>query len=212
MNADAARLSVRGLAAAGIAILVAMLSPVSRAEDDAAPVTAAESMDAAMWGKGTIGGPFTLIDHTGRTRTDADFRGKTLVVYFGYSYCPDVCPTDLQSIATAIDMLGGAGENVQPLFVTVDPERDTPAHLADYVPLFHPRLVGLTGTAEAIRAAAAAYKVYFARYDPPKGGDYAVDHSGFIYVVDRDGRYVGFAPPNTPPERLAAILRGAVQP
>ena len=87
--------------------------------------------------RGPIGGPFALIDHTGKPRTDQDFRGKLLLNYFGYSYCPDVCPTDLQQIALAVDRLGSAGVAVRPLFITVDPERDTAAHLADYVPLFH---------------------------------------------------------------------------
>ena len=91
-----------------------------------------------MWNRGPIGGPFALIDHTGKPRTDKDFRGKLLLIYFGYSYCPDVCPTDLQQIGLAVDRLGADGEAVQPLFITLDPERDTAAHLADYVPLFHP--------------------------------------------------------------------------
>ena len=107
-----------------------------------------------MWNREPVGGPFALIDHTGEPRTDADFRGKLLLVYFGFTFCPDICPTDLQAIGLAVDQLGAAGESVQPLFITVDPERDTPEHLADYVSLFHPRLIGLTGSREAIRQAA----------------------------------------------------------
>src|SRR5256885_1898476 len=105
-------------------------------------------MDVVMWGTESIGGPFTLVDHTGRTRTDADFRGKFLLVYFGFTFCPDVCPTDLQVISSAIDQLDAAGELLQPLFITVDPERDTPAHLSQYVPMFHPRLIGMTGNVD----------------------------------------------------------------
>src|SRR5438093_310571 len=101
--------------------------------------SAAELMDVVMWGTEPIGGPFTLVDHTGTTRTDVDFRGKFLLVYFGFTFCPDICPTDLQVISSAVDHLGPAGETVQPLFITVDSERDTPAHLAQYVPMFHPR-------------------------------------------------------------------------
>jgi cytochrome oxidase Cu insertion factor (SCO1/SenC/PrrC family) len=140
-----------------------------------------------MWNRGPIGGPFTLIDHTGKLRTDEDFRGKLLLISFGYSYCPDVCPTDLQQIGLAVDGLSAGADAVQPLFITLDPERDTAVHLADYVPLFHPRLIGLTGSAEQIRRVALAYKVYYAKY-PPDSPDYVIDHSSFIYLVDKAGK------------------------
>jgi cytochrome oxidase Cu insertion factor (SCO1/SenC/PrrC family) len=148
-----------------------------------------------------------LIDHTGQPRTDKDFRGKLLLIYFGYSYCPDVCPTDLQQIGLAVDRLGADGEAVQPLFITLDPERDTAAHLADYVPLFHPRLIGVTGSAEEIRRAALAYKVYYARYYPPGSPDYVIDHSSFIYLVDESGTYIGFFPTGTTADRMIEIIR-----
>src|SRR5882672_6669851 len=106
--------------------------------------SAAELMDAVMWNREPIGGPFALIDQNGARRTDADFRGKLMLVYFGFTYCPDVCPTDLLQIALAVDQLGPAGAMVQPVFITVDPERDTPEHLKRYMALFHPRFVGLT--------------------------------------------------------------------
>jgi protein SCO1/2 len=168
--------------------------------------SAARLMDDLMWNRGPIGGPFALIDHTGKPRTDKDFRGKLLLIYFGYSYCPDVCPTDLQQIGLAVDRLGPDGEAVQPLFITLDPERDTAAHLADYVPLFHPRLIGLTGGAEEIRRAALAYKVYYARY-PPGSPDYVIDHSSFIYLVDESGTYIGFLPTGTTADRMIEIIR-----
>ena len=168
--------------------------------------SAARLMDDLMWNRGPIGGPFALIDHTGKRRTDKDFRGKLLLIYFGYSYCPDVCPTDLQQIGLAVDRLGPDGEAVQPLFITLDPERDTAAHLADYVPLFHPRLIGLTGGAEEIRRAALAYKVYYARY-PPGSPDYVIDHSSFIYLVDENGTYIGFLPTGTTADRMIEIIR-----
>lgn len=174
--------------------------------DEAAP-SAAVLMDALMWGQEPIGGPFELIDHTGARRTDADYHGKLALIYFGYTYCPDVCPTDLQAIASALDLLGEGGHAVQPLFITIDPERDTPEHLAGYVPLFHPRLVGLTGEADAIRRAARAYKVYYAKVVLPKLSDYAMDHSAFIYLVNADGEYLGFFPPGTSPERMASIIQ-----
>jgi cytochrome oxidase Cu insertion factor (SCO1/SenC/PrrC family) len=167
----------------------------------------AEIMDILMWNREPVGGPFELIDHSGRTRTEQDFRGRLMLVYFGFTYCPDVCPTDLQAIGLAMDKLGADSANVQPLFVTVDPERDTPAHLAEYVKLFHPRLIGLTGSAEAIRKAADAYKVYYARVDLNKDAGYTVDHTAFIYLMDRDGNYLGFFPPGTSAGRMVEIIR-----
>jgi cytochrome oxidase Cu insertion factor (SCO1/SenC/PrrC family) len=169
----------------------------------------AEVMDVLMWNREPVGGPFELTDHTGKPRTNSDFRGKLMLVYFGFTYCPDVCPTDLQAIGLALDKLGTDGDSVQPLFITVDPERDTPQHLAEYVPMFHPRLIGLTGSAEAIRKAADAYKVYYAKVDPPKGdgGYYTVDHTAFIYLMDREGNYLGFFPPGTSADRMVEIIR-----
>jgi len=107
-----------------------------------------------------IGGPFTLTDHRGNRVTDADYRGKLMLVYFGYGYCPDVCPTELQNLAVALDEMGDSAAAVQPVFITVDPERDTVAFLADYVANFHTRLVGLTGTREQVDSVATAYRVY----------------------------------------------------
>jgi cytochrome oxidase Cu insertion factor (SCO1/SenC/PrrC family) len=167
--------------------------------------SAARLMDDLMWNRGPIGGPFALIDHTGKLRTDEDFRGKLLLIYFGYSYCPDVCPTDLQQIGLAVDGLSAGADAVQPLFITLDPERDTTVHLADYVPLFHPRLIGLTGSAEQIRRVALAYKVYYAKY-PPDGPDYVIDHSSFIYLVDKAGKYIGFFPPGTTADHMIEII------
>ena len=176
------------------------------------PPTAAEPsatalMDAVMWSKEQIGGPFTLIDQDGRPRTDADFRGKLLLVYFGYTYCTDICPTDLQAISNAIDKLGPAGESVQPLFITVDPEHDTPEAIKLYVTLFHPRLVGLTGSAKQIKTVARAYKVYFAKNEQSKKSDPVIDHSGFVFLIGRDGKYLGFFPPGTSADRMIDSLR-----
>jgi cytochrome oxidase Cu insertion factor (SCO1/SenC/PrrC family) len=190
---------------AAIAAGLASVGPARAQEPD--PAAAARLMDDLMWGRAQVGGPFTLVDHTGRTRTDADFRGKLLLVYFGYTYCPDVCPTDLQQIGLAIDKLGPAGKAVQPLFISVDPERDTTEVLARYVVLFHPRLIGLTGTPEQIRAAAGAYKAYYAKYKPPEGGDYVIDHTGFVYLMDGTGAFRGFFPPGTSADRMVEIIR-----
>lgn len=169
----------------------------------------AELMDAVMWNREPIGGAFTLKDQTGKTRTDADFRGHLMLVYFGFTYCPDICPTDLQQIGLAMEQLGDDAKSVQPLFVTLDPERDTVEHLAQYVPLFHPRLLGLTGSIKDVSQAADAYRVYYKRVSTgSKPDDYTVDHSAFIYLIDRDGKYLGFFPPGTD----AAKMVGMIQP
>jgi protein SCO1/2 len=168
--------------------------------------SAAKLMDDLMWNRGPIGGPFALVDHTGRPRTDADFRGKLMVIYFGYTSCPDICPADLTSIAVAIDQLGAEANEVQPIFITVDPERDTSEHLAEYVTAFHPRLIGLTGTSDEIRKVATAYKTYFVKAKGRSVSDYVVDHTAFIYLVGRDGRYLGFLPPSTTPERISEVI------
>jgi len=153
-----------------------------------------------------VGGPFTLVDHTGRTVTERDFAGRSMLVYFGFTYCPDVCPTELGTIAAAIDAMGPAGERVTPVFVTIDPERDTPAAMADYVSRFHPRMVGLTGSAEQIAQAARAYRVYFAKVRPRDASDYLMDQSSFIYFVGPDGRVRSLFRPETAPEAIAAAV------
>ena len=173
----------------------------------AAEPSAAALMDAVMWNKEQIGGPFALIDQDGRPRSDADFRGKLLLVYFGYTYCTDICPTDLQAISTTIDKLGPAGESVQPLFITVDPEHDTPEAIKLYVALFHPRLVGLTGSEKQLKAVARAYKVYYAKNEQSKKSDSVIDHSGFVFLVGRDGKYLGFFPPGTSADRMIDSLQ-----
>jgi cytochrome oxidase Cu insertion factor (SCO1/SenC/PrrC family) len=131
-----------------------------------------------------------------------------MLIYFGFTYCPDICPTDLQAIGLAMDQLGANAKDVQPLFITLNPERDTVEHLAQYVPLFHPRLIGLTGSASAVTQVADAYRVYYKRvsFDPAKP-DYTVDHSAFIYPVDPDGKYLGFFPPGTSAEKIVEVIR-----
>ncbi|HEX2114277.1 MAG TPA: SCO family protein [Alphaproteobacteria bacterium] len=169
-------------------------------------------MDALMWGHEPIGGPFELIDHSGARRTDAAFRGKLTLIYFGYTYCPDICPTDLQEMVSVLDLLGADGAAVQPLFITIDPERDTPQHLAEYVQLLHPRLIGLTGEVSEIQKVARAYKAYYAKVIQPDPSSYLMEHSAFIYLVDADGRYLGFFPPGTTAERMAAVIRPHLPP
>jgi protein SCO1/2 len=173
--------------------------------------SAAEIMDLLMWGREPVGGSFSLIDHTGRLRTNRDFRGKLMMIYFGFTYCPDICPTDLQNMGFALDELGQAADKVQPLFITVDPERDTAEHLKEYLQMFHPQFIGLTGDASAIRAAADGYKVYYAKVPARQGETYTVDHTAFIYLMGADGSYVGFFPPGTSPGRIAETLRKQLQ-
>jgi protein SCO1/2 len=158
-----------------------------------------------------LGGPFRLTDHTGRQVTEADFAGRFLLVYFGFTYCPDVCPTELGTVAAALDTLEEAGERVTPVLITIDPERDTPAALADYVSRFHPRMVGLTGTAEQVAAVARAYRVFYARVERPEMTQYLVDHSSFIYLVGPDGRVRNLFRPQTPPEGIAQAVRAQLR-
>jgi cytochrome oxidase Cu insertion factor (SCO1/SenC/PrrC family) len=168
--------------------------------------SAAEMMDDLMYARGPIGGSFTLTDQDGRTRSDAEFRGKLMVVYFGYTSCPDICPTDLMAISQALDALGSKAEGVQPIFITVDPERDTKV-LADYVKAFHPSLIGLTGSPDTIRQVANSYKAYYRKVEDKRSDEYSIDHSGVIYLMGRGGEYLGFVPPQTRPDRLIEILR-----
>ena len=139
-------------------------------------------------------GPFSLVDHNGQNVTDKDYRGKFMLVFFGYTYCPDVCPTELQAISDTLDLLGADSKKVQPLFISVDPERDTPEMLAGYVTAFHPDLIGLTGTPEQVAAAA---KSYYARYNKmssltegEEGDDeyYLVGHTSSTYLIGPNGR------------------------
>jgi cytochrome oxidase Cu insertion factor (SCO1/SenC/PrrC family) len=168
--------------------------------------SAAQMMDDLMYGRGQVGGPFTLTDQTGKQRSDTDFRGKLMIVYFGYTYCPDVCPTDLMAITQALDALGPAAEGVQPVFITIDPERDTTL-LAGYVSAFHRSLVGLTGSPDEIRKVANSYKAFYVKVQDERSRDYSIDHAGVIYLIGRNGEYLGFMPPQTNPDRLTEVLR-----
>jgi protein SCO1/2 len=209
MRTATPRLGVRASIATAALALLLTATPIVAGEGES---SAAQLMDDLMWNRGPIGGPFTLTDQTGKLRSDSEFRGKLMVIYFGYTSCPDVCPTDLLAISQAVDSLGSEGEVVQPIFISVDPERDT-AHLADYVAAFHPRLIGLTGAPAEIRKVALAYKAYYAKAYVSKiggggsGEDYVIDHTGVVYLIGRAGEYLGFVPPQTGPQQLAEILR-----
>ena len=137
----------------------------------------------------SIGGPFSLTDQNGRTVTDQDFKGRPFLVFFGFTHCPDICPTTMFEISEIIRKLGPDGDRMRALFVTVDPERDTPAALKDYVSSFDPRIVAVTGDDAAIAAVAKAYRAYYKRMPLAEGG-YTMDHTAIIYLMGKDGRFV----------------------
>jgi protein SCO1/2 len=154
-----------------------------------------------------VGGPFSLIDGDGKPVTDQTWRGKYMLVYFGYTYCPDVCPTTLTNVAAALDKLGAKAERIQPLFITVDPKRDTPAVVRQYAAAFGPRVVGLTGTAEQIAAVAKAYRVYYAEHRTGPGpDDYSMDHSSVLYLMGPDGRFIAPVRADQDGPEIAAAL------
>jgi cytochrome oxidase Cu insertion factor (SCO1/SenC/PrrC family) len=172
---------------------------------------AARLMNELMSGKAPIGAPFTLTDQHGQRRNLADFRGKLVLLYFGFTYCPDICPTDLMSVGNLIRSLGPKGDSVQPVFVTLDPERDRPEVLRAYVASFHPRFVALTGTADEIRRVATSYKVFFEKVRPAGVNTYLIDHSAYVFLLDREGRFITLFPPGTPQERMAVMVREQLQ-
>jgi len=139
-----------------------------------------------------LGGPFALLDGNGKTVTDRDFRGKYMLVYFGYTFCPDVCPTTLNEVADAMDRLGPKkADRVQPVFITVDPKRDRPEVLKHYVAAFGPRVIGLTGTPEDIAKVAKEYRVYYAEHRTGGGpDDYTMDHSSILYLMGPNGQFL----------------------
>ena len=157
-----------------------------------------------------MGGPFSLTDHNGRAVTDADFRGKYMLVFFGYTYCPDVCPTELQVMTYAVDSMGSKGERINPIFISIDPERDTPEILRAYVENFSPRLVGLTGSPEQIAAVAKAYRAYYKKSGNTDTSDYLMDHSSIIYLMGPDGLFLKHFTYTTDAKALAKSLASIV--
>jgi protein SCO1/2 len=153
-----------------------------------------------------IGGPFELVDQNGKTVTDADLKGKWSLIYFGYTHCPDACPTALNDISIALSDLGAKRDAVRPVFITVDPERDTPEALKSYVMSFDAPILALTGTPEQVAKAAKGYRVYYAKH-PEAGGDYSMDHSSVIYVMDPDGRFTASFTHESAPEQISERLK-----
>jgi protein SCO1 len=157
-------------------------------------------------GASAIGGPFRLTDQDGKTVTDKDLHGHPFLVFFGFTHCPDVCPTALFEISEVLGKLGPDAQKVSALFVTVDPERDTPEQMKDYLSSFNPRLVGLTGDPTAIAAVAKEYRVYVKKV-PLDNGDYTMDHTALVYLMDKDGRFVAPFNLKRSAEDAAADLR-----
>ena len=151
-----------------------------------------------------LGGPFSLIDPTGRPVSDRDFRGKFMLIYFGYTHCADVCPTTLTKVAAALQTLGPSADRVRPIFITVDPRRDTPVLVGRYAALFSPRILGLTGSPAQIAAVERAYGVYAAPEGTPEQLDAAIDHSSILYLVGPDGGFVAPVRIDGAPADLAA--------
>ena len=153
-----------------------------------------------------VGGPFQLTDQNGRTVTDRDLRGHPFLVFFGFTHCPDVCPTTLFELSEVLGKLGADAERVRALFVTIDPERDSPAQIKDYLSSFDPHLIGLTGDQAAIDAVAKAYRVYVKKV-PLEHGDYTMDHTALVYLMDKEGRFVAPFKLNRSAGDAAADLR-----
>ncbi len=166
-----------------------------------------ENLGAAIPGGVTVGGPFALTDTKGATVTEATFRGRWMLVYFGYTFCPDVCPTSLNTVSDALDRLGPKADKVQALFITVDPARDTPQVVKQYAAAFGPRIKGLTGTAAQIETVGKAYRVYYKEHRTGTGtGDYTMDHSSVLYLMGPDGAFISPVRAEQSGEEMAAML------
>jgi protein SCO1/2 len=163
----------------------------------------------ATTGTALIGGPFTLVGHDGKPVTDQAFRGKFMLVFFGFTHCPDICPAELQAMSAALDELGPKANDIIPIFITLDPERDTPQAVTDYVRNFGQRFVGLSGSSEQVAAAAKAYRVTYSKFQEKgaKPDDYTIDHSALVYLMSKDGKFLTYFERVTPAAKMAATLK-----
>ncbi|MEQ1710146.1 MAG: SCO family protein [Hyphomicrobium sp.] len=187
-----------GLMAGGLVALIT--SPDMRSTPKASVST----------GKALIGGPFSLVDHDGKPVTERDFAGRPMLVMFGFTSCPDICPSGLQLMAAALEKLGDKGRTLTPLFISLDPERDTPAKLKDYVSSFHPAIRGLTGTVADVASAAKAYRVYYKKVPLDGGEGYTIDHSSFFYIMDGKGEFITHVPHSANPDALSLRLKSVL--
>jgi cytochrome oxidase Cu insertion factor (SCO1/SenC/PrrC family) len=192
------RIVIGALVALGTALILALYLPALRPDPS----------DTTVEGTASIGGPFELVNQRGETVTQDILLGHYNLVYFGFTYCPDICPLTLQSMADAIELLPGQKSDlVQPVFVSLDPERDTPDIVASYVGNFHSRMIGLTGAPEQVRNAASAYRVFFRKAPLGDDGDYTIDHSGYLYLMNRSGKYIDHFRKDVTTEQINARLR-----
>ncbi len=204
-------------------LLLAALTAMSGWEFYTARKAAREASErqatAAAERRNSIGGSFTLTDHTGRRVSDADFRGRFLLIFFGYTYCPDVCPTAMANVSLVMEELGAEASEVQPLFISVDPQRDDPGELADFVGQFDPRIVGLTGSPAEIAEVARKYRVYYRKVTAEElggessedGDDYLMDHSAYVYLMGPDGRFLEVFTHTEDPAEVARAIREAIR-
>ena len=182
------RILILVLSAVGGLLLAGLVYAVQKAQVEHSNNYTASTEALIPVTEDAFGGPFSLTDHTGRKVTEKDFAGKYRLIYFGFTYCPAICPTELAKITSAMKLLGGKAAQIQPIFITIDPERDTVEAMGKYVEMFHPSLIGLTGTMEETKAIAKAYKIYFAKVQDESMSDYTMDHSSFIYFIGHDDR------------------------
>ena len=202
MNARNLFLALAGLIAGGLLAFVMHPAGVGPASDVPA---------AQVSGKALIGGPFTLTDETGKRVTEKDFLGHPLLIFFGYTHCPDICPSSLQVISAAIDKLGSKGRTITPVFISLDGERDTPEKLAQYVKSFHPRLAGLSGNAAETAAVASAYRVFYQKIaDPKSPADYTFDHAAITYLMGADGNFITHIAHTTDVDEVVSIIDKAL--
>jgi protein SCO1 len=170
-----------------------------------------ELPQAQTTGKAQVGGPFTLTDQNGRRVTEKDFLGQYMLVFFGFTSCPDICPSGLQVMTAALNKLGPKADAVTPVFITVDPARDTPEKLAAYLKSFHPRLVGLTGSESDVAAAIKEYRVYVQKVaDEKTPSNYTFDHAAIFYLMGKDGKFVAPIPHTTDADELARAISASL--
>ena len=193
------------VAALGFSALIAFLQ--IEAYKKTAPSPNAQTIKVAG---APVGGPFTLTDHKGHPFTDQDLRGKYALIYFGFTSCAAICPAELQKMNVALTRSGALADQIQPVFITVDPARDTQSVLANYVAQFHPALIGLTGTEEQIQAVLKAYKIYARKVEDPAFSDYTMDHSSYIYFLDPAGNLLGLYGASSTPSEIEAAIKAAL--
>jgi len=186
------------------------ISPIhSLAQTAQSRAESARLMNELMSGKGNVGGPFTLSDQFGKSRNLSEFKGKIVLIYFGYMFCPDVCPTDLANVARLLKLLGKDSNQVQAIFITLDPARDTQDLIGKYTNHFDNRILGLRGTETLTKEIATKYKTFYEKVNV-RGSQYLIDHTAFVYIMNRQGKYLAFFPPGTSAERMEVMVRDAL--